>query len=93
MTDDRVLERRMEKLQETVSELSSKLAVIEERVNSAIVSVNTCLSKYEDLDEYLHRREEYQLKERKSDRRWLVGTVLSSAALVIAALGVLRGVV
>lgn len=30
-----------------------------------------------------------RIRERKADRRWLVGTVLTSAALVIAALGLL----
>lgn len=32
-----------------------------------------------------------QVEERKSDRRWLIGTCLSTAALIIAAIGVLAG--
>ena len=32
-------------------------------------------------------RQKEQRKERKSDRRWMVGTGLTSAALVVAALG------
>jgi glutathione S-transferase len=32
-----------------------------------------------------------QVIERRSDRRWLIGTCLSSAALIIAAVGVLLG--
>ena len=37
------------------------------------------------------RKAEQRRLERKSDRRWLVGTGLSSAGLVIAALGLLAG--
>lgn len=44
-----------------------------------------------ELRKSLERREETQRLERKSDRRWLVGTVLTSAALIIAALQVLGG--
>lgn len=34
------------------------------------------------------RKETEQHKERKSDRRWMIGTALTSAALVISALAV-----
>lgn len=41
-------------------------------------------------DEQGEQREAHRL-ERKSDRRWMIGTVLTAAALVIAAMGLLLG--
>jgi chromosome segregation ATPase len=43
------------------------------------------------LRKTLTERQEVQRLERKSDRRWLVGTVLSSAALIVGAIQVLGG--
>lgn len=44
-----------------------------------------------ELRKSLAERAELQRLERKADRRWLVGTVLASAMLVVAAIQVLGG--
>jgi predicted nucleic acid-binding Zn-ribbon protein len=44
-----------------------------------------------ELRRSLEERAERQQQERKSDRRWLVGTVLTSAGLIILAIQVLGG--
>lgn len=67
------------------------VATIKERVAVAIKRSNECLTKHQDLEDYLHQRERDQAQERKTDRRWLIATILTSAGLVIAAVGLLAG--
>jgi hypothetical protein len=95
MTPERWPEERLDELArdvhrhgEILAELREANAVSKERVGLAIKRSNDCLTAVENLEAYLHRRDEEQARERKSDRRWLVTTGLSSAGLVVAALAV-----
>jgi hypothetical protein len=45
----------------------------------------------EKREEKRDKERQDQVKERKTDRRWLIGTCLSSAGLIIAAIAVLQG--
>lgn len=81
------LNSRVEKLEERAEALSAgevRLRILE---NSLTEVSRGQAALVEKLDK---RREEAQ-QERKSDRRWLVGTALTSAALVIASMNLLAG--
>lgn len=56
--------------------------------HGAVRDLRADFTQYREEQEQQH--EAHRL-ERKSDRRWMVGTVLTSAALVIAAMGLLLG--
>lgn len=52
--------------------------------------------EHQEKSQELHRRERAEVAEsrrleRKVDRRWMIGTVLTSAALIVAALSLLLG--
>lgn len=86
----------MAQLERDTRRLSEENAVIKERIGAAIRRMNDCLDEQKGLETYLRDREKAraqelveQAKERKKDRHWLIGIALSSAALVIAALGLL----
>lgn len=90
------LDQQLEDARATLHELAAivhkipeDLAVTKERVAVSVKRANECLKKQEALEQYLQGRDREQAKERKVDRRWLIGTVLSASALVIAALGLL----
>lgn len=72
-----------------VKRIPEDMATMRERLGLAIKRSNDCLHKHEELEDFLHQRDREQARERKSDRRWLVGTGLSSAGLVIASLALL----
>lgn len=84
--DDAALRRELADLVRTIPQ---DVAIIKERVAVSVRRSNDCLDKHQQLEDYLHQRERDQAHERKIDRRWLIGTFLSSAALVIAAIGLL----
>lgn len=78
-------------LRDDLRHMPEDLAITKERAATAIRSSNNCLSAVERLEGAIQQRERENAQERKSDRRWLLGTVLTSAALIIAALGLLVG--
>jgi predicted RNA-binding protein with PIN domain len=78
-------------LRDDLRRVPEDLAITKERAATAIRSSRECLSAVERVESTIQQREREQSKERKSDRRWLIGTVLTSAALIIAALGLLVG--
>lgn len=51
--------------------------------------VGHCFDAIRDAESKRERREEEQRIERKSDRRWMVGSAFTAAALVIAALALI----
>ena len=53
--------------------------------------VGNCFEAIRDAEDKREKREEEQRLERKSDRRWMVGSAMTAAGLVIAALGILAG--
>lgn len=76
--------RRIAPVVGEVSDLKHQLSLALSEAKGARVELG-------DLRLSLERRAEAQRLERKTDRRWLVGTVLSSAALIVAAIQVLGG--
>lgn len=76
--------RRFGPMVEEVNDLKHQLELALTEARGARVELG-------ELRKSLDDRAETQRLERKSDRRWLVGTVLSSAALIVAAIQVLGG--
>lgn len=68
-----------------------EFARMQGQLGSALDEARAARRELGDLRSHLEKREETQRRERKADRRWLVGTVLSSAALIVAAIQVLGG--
>jgi chaperonin cofactor prefoldin len=60
-------------------------------LNLAITEAKGARQDLTDLRDTLDARAEIQRLERKTDRKWLIGTILASAMLVIAAVQVLGG--
>jgi hypothetical protein len=68
-----------------------KVGVIEESLRTVKEDTKACRTNVHALRNDLATAAAAQVTERRSDRRWLIGTCLSSAALIIAAVGVLLG--
>lgn len=98
--EDVALGFRVAQLERRVNGIPEKIAVFEVR----LVEIGTGLSHLErgqekareaieaemrTVKEALERREAEKARERKADRKWLVGTGLTSAALVVTALALL----
>lgn len=75
----------------TIAKLELSFTHIEAELRGARGDTAACRDEVKDLKSSLLDREQTQRKERKADRRWLIGTVLTSAALVIGAIQVLGG--
>lgn len=61
------------------------------KLTTAVAEAKAAHDSTEQLRQDLADREVEQRKERKSDRRWMIGTVLTTATLVVAALAVFLG--
>ena len=73
----------------------AKLSLLADRHYSDVNACHRAVRELRDdfnayTEEQAETHEAHRL-ERKSDRRWMVGTVLTSAALVIGAMGLLLG--
>ena len=64
---------------------------LKNQLGLALTEAKAAPAELGDLRRSLEERAELQRRERKADRRWLVATVLSSAALIVAAIQVLGG--
>ena len=71
--------------------LTKEVNDLQHELSMALSEARGARAELGELRKSLERREEAQRLERKSDRRWLVGTVLSSAALIVGAIQVLGG--
>ena len=83
--------------------ISDRFASMEKRINGLPDRVTRMETDFRNFDADLtelkaashaivarfEHREQEQIKERKQDRRWLVGSSFTAAGLVIAALGLL----
>jgi hypothetical protein len=81
-----------------LSDMREEIIRIDVRTSSGATTQAECLRKLEALELRMNRRDEQRLEERKSqaqerkaDRRWLLATLLTVAALIIAALGIFLG--
>lgn len=98
--DDRLddLARRVDLNAKAFTELSGRLtdiiveqARLSEKVGDVVHDVSACLTQIEEHRRESAARDVVQRRERKADRRWMVGTALTVAALIIAALGIFLG--
>lgn len=74
-----------------LSELKSELKTLRRDMDACSQSVREHRDDFSTYVEEQEKTNEAHRLERKSDRRWMVGTVLTAAALVIAAMGLLVG--
>jgi hypothetical protein len=81
-----------------LSDMREEIIRIDVRTSSGATTQAECLRKLDALELRMNRRDEQRLEERKSqaqerkaDRRWLLATLLTVAALIIAALGIFLG--
>ena len=72
-----------------LNRLPERITRVEQELVNVSKDAQACLEEVKTLNQHLAKREEEQRIERKSDRRWLVGTGMTSASLVIAALALL----
>jgi hypothetical protein len=93
--DMAALRQQVQALDEDVrgaAHLASQQAVLTEQVTTLRELVKTLGHNFDTLKTDLREREKQQVAERKADRRWLVGTVLTSTMLIITAIGILVSV-
>src|SRR4051812_21018935 len=72
-------------------DLPTKLAEIAVEFRGMRADIGNCFEAIRDAEAKRGAREEEQRLERKSDRRWMFGSAMTAAGLVIAALGLLAG--
>jgi len=70
------------------AELKQKLSDLAEDTSSCLSSLQEITREWRQREQAQRDREETQRKERKADRRWLVGTAILVCSIIIAALGV-----
>jgi hypothetical protein len=76
------VEQRLAKLEATV-------AVLTERLASAVKRGEEGLEQIEALEKYLRNRDDELRKERKVDRHWLIGAALSASAIIVTGISLL----
>jgi len=95
-TDERLddLARQVQANTEQIKEYAKfreALIRLEARLDGIGEDAHNCLSDLKDLKASLARREEIQHAERKADRRWMIGTAIATAGLIVAALAIFIG--
>lgn len=93
-SDDRLdeLVGRVKKLEARVEELPGtheRLKNVEGSVVAVGRNLDGLVAKLELREQETQKARQEALKERKSDRRWLIGTVFTSAGFIITALNFL----
>lgn len=83
------LGRRIESVADIVARRAETVAEIRATLENARIEARQCNENVRALDEKLDQREETKRTERRQDRRFLVGTVVSAAGIIIAALALL----
>lgn len=72
-------------------DMRTEMAGLRQKVDDVSEDTHTCVASLDNLKTDLQKRSENQAKERKADRRWMIGTVLATASIVIAALAIFLG--
>jgi hypothetical protein len=83
-----VIVDRVPVLEEILKTVGSDAAVCRKNVHALR---NDMTAQFLALRNETQQAAQLQARERKSDRKWLVGAILSAAGLVIAAVGILAG--
>lgn len=106
-TDERLddLAKRVEdntRQQDLINQLRTDVSTLKSDLSGIVATLRTelrgvggdtvqCITELRDLKVDLKKREEVQHDERRADRRWMIGTLLTTAGLVIAALAIFLG--
>lgn len=77
--------------QRALRDLPTRLADMAAEFRHMRKDVGNCFDAIRVAEEKRSKREEEQRLERKSDRRWMVGSAMTAASLVIAAIALLAG--
>lgn len=72
-------------------DLPTRLAEIAVEFRGMREDIGNCFTAIREAEAKREAREEEQRRERKSDRRWMVGSAFTAASLVVATLGLLAG--
>lgn len=83
--------RQQEERLSIVENIKGELIELRSEVRATNKSSDSCIKELRQLKQDLERRAQAQHQERKADRRWMIGTVLATASLVIAALAIFVG--
>lgn len=83
--------RALRDLPAKLAELIVELRHLKDDTSACHKSVRELRREFNNYREEQQDLIEAHRLERKQDRRWMIGTVLTSAALVVAAMGVLLG--
>lgn len=83
--------RALRDMPSKLAEFGAELRTMRRDVDACAGDVAEHRSDFQAYMEEQTQTHEAHRLERKSDRRWMVGTVLTSAGLVIAAMGLLLG--
>lgn len=81
--------RALRDLPMAMGEMKGELKRITEDTNRCHAAVREMREDFERFKDHQSELEDRRRLERKSDRRWIVGTGLTSASLVIAAIALL----
>jgi cytochrome c-type biogenesis protein CcmH/NrfG len=74
-----------------LDDLITAHAVFAERLGDVARDTARCLSTLDQLKADMSSSVDQQRRDRKLDRRWLIATALTVAAIIVAALGVFIG--
>jgi acyl transferase domain-containing protein len=86
----RQVDRNAVRLEEYTT-IREELAKVRERLAFVSGDTKDCITELRALKRDLEDRAVSQHDERKTDRRWMLGTVLTTAALIVTALAVFLG--
>lgn len=97
--EEHELRERVAKVEQKVDDLSDDVramaplagqqALLDANLSHLDEGLAAVRAGLDGLKEHLTSRAEQQQKDRIADRRWLIGTVLAAASIIIAALSVL----
>ena len=76
----------------TLEKVDVTLATLDLRLNDLAHDTHSSSKELRELRQTVQDRREQDRKDRLQDRRWLIGTTLSAAALVITAVGIILSV-
>jgi regulator of replication initiation timing len=75
----------------TIVDMRAEMAGLNQKVSDVIQDTHSCVTSLEKLKTDLDNRAKEQAKDRKSDRRYMVATLLTTASIIVAALAIFWG--
>jgi uncharacterized protein YoxC len=84
-------QRQLDALFRSLNGMPTRVAELSERVRVVAADTHECSENIKALRDDWAGDKKAQVVERKTDRRWMVGTAFTSAALILSALGIYVG--